>query len=71
MGKLDINPFQKAAERKFSGVVNMKKRKLSSEAKLKATEWIAHWEEHLEDPSWHPFKIVIDKEGNSKVQRLT
>ncbi|WJX31406.1 hypothetical protein P8452_19835 [Trifolium repens] len=66
MGKLDINPFQKTAERKFSGVVNMKKRKLSSEAKLKATEWITHWEEHLKDPSWHPFKIVIDKEGNSK-----
>ncbi|CAJ2660908.1 unnamed protein product [Trifolium pratense] len=69
MGKLDIKPFEEAAERKLSDDVNMKaatKTKLSSEVKLKAIEWCSQWEEYLKDPSWHPFKIVIDKEGNSK-----
>ncbi|PNX89860.1 hypothetical protein L195_g045982, partial [Trifolium pratense] len=69
MGDIDIKPFEEAAERKLSDDVNMKaatKRKLSYEVKLKAIEWCSQWEEHLKDPSWHPFKIVIDKEGNSK-----
>ncbi|GAU17325.1 hypothetical protein TSUD_110420 [Trifolium subterraneum] len=69
MGDIDIKPFEEAAERKLSDDVNLKaatKRKLSYEVKLKANEWCSQWEEYLKDPSWHPFKIVIDKEGNSK-----
>jgi hypothetical protein len=67
MGELDMKPFVEAPERKFSNDANMK---AASKRKLKASEWCAKWDEYLRDPSWHPFKIEIDKEGNSKVLPL-
>jgi hypothetical protein len=67
MGELDMKPFVEAPERKFSNDANMK---AASKTKLKASEWCAKWDEYLRDPSWHPFKIEIDKEGNSKVLPL-
>jgi hypothetical protein len=73
MGELDIKPFLEAAKRKFSNEMNEKaatktKRKLSEAEKIKAIEWCSKWEDCVKDPSWHPFKVVTDKEGNSKVQ---
>ncbi|XP_022755771.1 factor of DNA methylation 4 isoform X2 [Durio zibethinus] len=56
MGELDIKPFQTAAKRKYSAV----------EADVKSAELCSLWQDYLRDPSWHPFKILTDKEGNSK-----
>ena len=71
MGKLDIKPFVEAAKRKFSDEVNENattKKFFYDEVQSKAIEWHSMWDECLRDPSWHPFKVVTDKEGNSKVQ---
>jgi len=72
MDNLDIEPFLEAAKRKFFDEVNekarpTKKNKVYEEVQLKAVEWCSKWDEYLKDPSWHPFKIVVDKEGSSKV----
>ncbi|KAE8678910.1 Factor of DNA methylation 4 [Hibiscus syriacus] len=56
MGELDIKPFQTAAKRKYS----------AREADEKSAELCSLWQEYLRDPSWHPFKIITDKQGNSK-----
>ncbi|XWS74132.1 hypothetical protein CRYUN_Cryun02cG0189200 [Craigia yunnanensis] len=56
MGELDSKPFQIAAKRKYSAV----------EADEKSAELCSLWQEYLQDSSWHPFKILTDKEGNSK-----
>jgi hypothetical protein len=71
LGELDGKPFLEAAKRKVSAEVNAKaatKRQLFEEAKVKALLWCTQWDEYLRDPDWHPFKILTDKEGNSKVQ---
>lgn len=57
MGELDTKPFLTATKRKFS----------SEEADEKGVELCSLWEDYLRDPSWHPFKIIMDKEGNTKV----
>ncbi|KAJ4844090.1 hypothetical protein Tsubulata_027520 [Turnera subulata] len=57
MGALDSKPFLKEAKRKFQ----------PGEADEKALELCSQWEEYLRDPSWHPFKVVTDGDGNSKV----
>ncbi|KAE8732396.1 XH/XS domain-containing protein, putative isoform 2 [Hibiscus syriacus] len=56
MGELDIKPFRIAAKRKYSGV----------EANLKAAERCSQLQDYLRDSNWHPFKILTDKDGNSK-----
>lgn len=56
MGDLDGKPFHEASKIKF----------LDEEADEKALELCSLWEDHLRDPSWHPFKVILDKEGNSK-----
>ncbi|KAL5082521.1 hypothetical protein RYX36_010942 [Vicia faba] len=68
MGDLDIKPFEEASKRKFPAKGNGKaaQRKLADERKMKAIQWCSQCEDYLRDPSWHPFKIVTDKEGNSK-----
>lgn len=73
MGELDIKPFQEAAKRKISDEMNEKavtKREFSEKVQMKAIEWCSKWDGCVKDPSWHPFKVVTDREGNSKVQRL-
>ena len=57
MGDLDGKPFHEASKIKF----------LDEEAEEKALELCSLWEVRLRDPSWHPFKVILDKEGNSKV----
>ena len=57
MGELDSKPFYIAAKRIYS----------AEEADVKAVELCSLWQEYLRDPNWHPFKILTDKEGNSKV----
>ncbi|KAJ6311948.1 hypothetical protein OIU77_013657 [Salix suchowensis] len=56
MGDLDGKPFHEASKIKF----------LDEEAEEKALELCSLWEDRLRDPSWHPFKVILDKEGNSK-----
>ncbi|CAH1412769.1 unnamed protein product [Lactuca virosa] len=45
MGGLDAKPF----------IVDAKKRCLSREDTVK---FLSIWEDHLRDPSWHPFKVI-------------
>ena len=54
LGDLDLKPFYSAAKRKYS----------DPEAGGKAAELCSIWEDCLRDSSWHPFKIVMGKEGN-------
>lgn len=72
MGELDIKPFVKAAKRKFCddevGVKAAKRKISNDEVGVKAAEWCSQWEDYLRDPSWHPFKVLTDKEGKAKVQ---
>ncbi|XP_040992286.1 factor of DNA methylation 4-like [Juglans microcarpa x Juglans regia] len=56
MGELDIKPFTTAAKRKFP----------KEEAAEKAMVLCSQWEDYLRDPSWHPFKIILDEGGKSK-----
>ncbi|XWS28829.1 hypothetical protein CRYUN_Cryun25bG0105100 [Craigia yunnanensis] len=56
MGELDSKPFYISAKRIYS----------VEEADEKAAELCSLWQEYLRDPNWHPFKILTDKEGNSK-----
>lgn len=51
LGDLDSKPFLAAAERKFSDEV----------APEKAVKLCSAWDSHLRDPSWHPFKVIMDK----------
>ncbi|XP_035541464.1 factor of DNA methylation 4-like [Juglans regia] len=53
MGKLDIIPFTTATMRKFP----------QEEAAEKAMVLHSQWEDYLRDPSWHPFKIIVDERG--------
>ncbi|CAL5200158.1 unnamed protein product [Lathyrus oleraceus] len=68
MGDLDVKPFVEASKRKFPAEGNGKaaQRKLAEERKMKALEWCSQWDEYVRDSSWHPYKIVTDKEGNPK-----
>nr|QDC18036.1 involved in de novo 2-like B [Hypericum perforatum] len=56
MGELDIQPF----------VAAMKKRFRRAEAEEKAQELCSLWEEHLKDPEWYPFKVVMVEGGQPK-----
>ncbi|CAI8592332.1 unnamed protein product [Vicia faba] len=68
MGDLDIMPFVEASKRKLPAEGNGKaaQRKIAEERRMKALQWYSQCEEYLKDPSWHPFEIVTNKEGNSK-----
>ncbi|KAI3786987.1 hypothetical protein L1987_41116 [Smallanthus sonchifolius] len=49
MGDLDIKPFIAAAKRHCSS---------KKEGQERAIKLASLWEDHLRDPSWHPFKVV-------------
>ncbi|GMN24163.1 hypothetical protein TIFTF001_000447 [Ficus carica] len=51
LGDLDSKPFLAAAKMKFSDEV----------APEKAVKLCSTWDSHLRDPSWHPFKVIMDK----------
>ncbi len=57
MGELDSKPFLTTMKRKVSKV----------EVQQKALELCSQWEDYLRDPSWHPFKVKVDENGNAKV----
>ncbi|KAJ8559528.1 hypothetical protein K7X08_003586 [Anisodus acutangulus] len=48
MGELNEKPFHAAAKKMFN----------SEEAAEKAVELCSLWEDHLRDPSWHPYKVI-------------
>ncbi|KAL5098623.1 hypothetical protein RYX36_002950 [Vicia faba] len=62
MGDLDIKPFRGTFYREHKAA----QRKIAEERRMKALQWYSQCEDYLRDLSWHPFKIVTDKEGNSK-----
>ncbi|KAG8368247.1 hypothetical protein BUALT_Bualt15G0025500 [Buddleja alternifolia] len=53
MGDLDSKAFVTAAKRKYP----------EEEADVKAVELCTWWDNHIRDPSWHPFKIVPIEDG--------
>ncbi|CAI9297946.1 unnamed protein product [Lactuca saligna] len=56
MGELDANPF----------IIAAKKRCLSEKEAEDAVKFVSMWEDHLRDPNWHPFKVIIIGEGECK-----
>uniref|UniRef100_A0A2N9G5T3 Factor of DNA methylation 1-5/IDN2 domain-containing protein n=1 Tax=Fagus sylvatica TaxID=28930 RepID=A0A2N9G5T3_FAGSY len=56
MGELDSKPFLTTMKRKVSKV----------EVQQKALELCSQWEDYLRDPSWHPFKVKVDENGNAE-----
>ncbi|KAL5542781.1 hypothetical protein UlMin_010491 [Ulmus minor] len=59
MGDLDVKPFHDAVKRKRSG----------KEADQKAMELCSLYDSYLRDPSWHPFKEIIN-EKDEKLKNL-
>ncbi|KAL2498999.1 Factor of DNA methylation 4 [Abeliophyllum distichum] len=57
MGELDGKPFYIAAKRKYS----------HEDVAGKAMELCSLWEDYLRDPSWHPYKIIMDGENPKEV----
>ncbi|XP_043704788.1 protein INVOLVED IN DE NOVO 2-like [Telopea speciosissima] len=49
MGDLDNKPFLDACKQKYS----------AEEAEEKAVGLCSTWDEHLRNPAWHPFKIIM------------
>ncbi|XP_029129696.1 protein INVOLVED IN DE NOVO 2 isoform X2 [Cajanus cajan] len=54
MGELDTRPFLQAMKKIYN-----------EEAEEKASELCSLWEEHLKNPDWHPFKVIM-VEGKEK-----
>lgn len=48
MGELDVKAFQSACKQKFA----------KDDTDTKAAEFCSAWQQCLQDPSWHPYKIV-------------
>lgn len=57
MGDLDVKLFHDAIKVKYPDEV----------VGYKTMELCSQWEDNLRDPSWHPFKVIVDKEGKTKV----
>jgi len=56
MGELDTRPFLKAIQKRYK----------KEEVEERASELCSLWEEHLKNPNWHPFKVIM-AEGKEKV----
>ena len=48
MGELDEMPFVLACKERYG-----------EDAEIKAAELCSLWQEHVKDPNWHPFKMLI------------
>ncbi|XP_020577719.1 factor of DNA methylation 5-like [Phalaenopsis equestris] len=59
MGALDAKVFQALCNEKF----------LKEEADVKATLLCSEWEEHLRNPDWHPFKVIMVNNKEEEVLR--
>ncbi|XP_062188861.1 factor of DNA methylation 1-like [Phragmites australis] len=56
MGELDEKPFQNACKKKFG----------NDDYQTKAAELVSSWQEEIKKPSWHPFKMIIQADGENK-----
>ena len=63
MADFDTKPFIGTTQR-------MPTLNFSERVKAKAMEVGSLWEENLKDPSWHPFKFIMDEEGKTRVDIL-
>ncbi|XP_047326707.1 factor of DNA methylation 2-like [Impatiens glandulifera] len=57
MGEIDRKPFQIACKRKYP----------SSDVDIKAFELCSSWQENMKDPEWHPFRVIMNAEGEHEV----
>ncbi|KAJ4968313.1 hypothetical protein NE237_015014 [Protea cynaroides] len=57
MGDLDNKPFIDACKKKFS----------AEEAEEKAVSLCSEWDDHLRNPAWHPFKIIMVDEKPQEI----
>ncbi|KAL5747856.1 hypothetical protein ACOSP7_024872 [Xanthoceras sorbifolium] len=60
IGEIDRKPFLKAMKRKLPG----------EEAEEEAIKLWSCLRKIIKDPTWHPFKIIVDMEGNFKEMLL-
>ena len=56
MGELDTTPFFEAIKKRYN----------RKEVEERVLELCSLWEEHLTNPDWHPFKVIM-VEGKEKV----
>ncbi|XP_047327940.1 factor of DNA methylation 2-like isoform X2 [Impatiens glandulifera] len=57
MGEIDRKPFQIACKRKYP----------SSDVDIKALELCSSWQENMKDPEWHPFRVIMNAEGEHEL----
>ncbi|KAJ8636715.1 hypothetical protein MRB53_010982 [Persea americana] len=68
LGELNVKPFRNACQQRFS----------SGEVEIKSVELSSLWQNHINDPQWHPFKFAnIDgklletiDDGDARVKEL-
>ncbi|KAL8103985.1 hypothetical protein AgCh_028271 [Apium graveolens] len=60
MGEIDVEPFKKACQQRFSA---------PDEAVIKALELQSLWQDNMKNTEWHPFKIV-PVQGNSQYKEV-
>ncbi|KAF2301482.1 hypothetical protein GH714_025015 [Hevea brasiliensis] len=56
MGEIDEKPFLNTFKQRFP----------PEEAQLQASTQCSLWQQYLNNPEWHPFKIINNAEGNSQ-----
>lgn len=49
MGEVDLKPFKVACKRRYP----------KEEANLKAAMFCSEWQEHLKNPNWYPFRVIV------------
>ncbi|KAJ9189922.1 hypothetical protein P3X46_001170 [Hevea brasiliensis] len=60
MGEIDEKPFLNTFKQRFP----------PEEAQLQASTQCSLWQQYLNNPEWHPFKIIYYAEGNSEIQEI-
>lgn len=61
VGELNEKPFRTAIKKRLGS-----KRERVADINEQAMVLCSQWEAYLKDPSWHPFKVIID-EGKEMV----